>query len=268
LVRGADGRGRLASFGGAGGQHACEIARLLGIRTVLVHRHSSILSAYGLALADRVYERQQPASAALSATTRGELSARLDALEDEVRAELARQGFEPERVAVERALNMRFDGTDTALMVVPAPGDGDGAEDFGAAFRREYKAEFGFVLEGKAVVVDDVKVRAPSCARAAPALTTRQVRGTGRTFDSLGPSVFQELKTLARRPAPAGKIDMRYSVYFESGRVDDAPVYRLESLDVGEEVEGPAMVIDETQTIVLIPGAKAVVSSKHLVIEL
>lgn len=44
---------RLASFGGAGGQHACEIARLLGIKTILIHRYSSILSAYGLALADR-----------------------------------------------------------------------------------------------------------------------------------------------------------------------------------------------------------------------
>lgn len=43
----------LASFGGAGGQHACEIASLLGIKTVLIHRYSSILSAYGLALADR-----------------------------------------------------------------------------------------------------------------------------------------------------------------------------------------------------------------------
>lgn len=43
----------LASFGGAGGQHACEIAHILGIKTVLIHRYSSILSAYGLALADR-----------------------------------------------------------------------------------------------------------------------------------------------------------------------------------------------------------------------
>ena len=43
----------LASFGGAGGQHACEIAHILGISTVLIHRYSSILSAYGLALADR-----------------------------------------------------------------------------------------------------------------------------------------------------------------------------------------------------------------------
>ena len=44
---------RLASFGGAGGQHACEIASILGIKTILIHRYSSILSAYGLALADR-----------------------------------------------------------------------------------------------------------------------------------------------------------------------------------------------------------------------
>ena len=55
-------------------------------------------------------------------------------------------------------LNMRFEGTDTALMVLPLPSDGDGEEDFEAAFRRVYKAEFGFLLETKTVIVDDVKV--------------------------------------------------------------------------------------------------------------
>jgi 5-oxoprolinase (ATP-hydrolysing) len=55
-------------------------------------------------------------------------------------------------------LNMRFEGTDTSLMVLPGPGDGDGEEDFEAAFRRVYMAEFGFVLEGQSVSVDDVKV--------------------------------------------------------------------------------------------------------------
>lgn len=53
---------RLASFGGAGGQHACAIAASLGISTVIVHRYSSILSAYGMALADLVHEAQEPAS--------------------------------------------------------------------------------------------------------------------------------------------------------------------------------------------------------------
>lgn len=50
----------LACFGGAGGQHACAIARNLGISTVFIHRYSGILSAYGLALADVVHEAQEP----------------------------------------------------------------------------------------------------------------------------------------------------------------------------------------------------------------
>lgn len=54
---------------------------------------------------------------------------------------------------------MRFEGTDTALMVLPGDGDGDGQEDFEAAFKRVYKTEFGFLLETKSIIVDDVKVR-------------------------------------------------------------------------------------------------------------
>jgi len=53
---------------------------------------------------------------------------------------------------------MRFEGTDTALMILPKKTDGDGKEDFEAAFKRAYKAEFGFLLETKTIIVDDVKV--------------------------------------------------------------------------------------------------------------
>lgn len=54
-------------------------------------------------------------------------------------------------------LNMRFNGTDTALMVLPTEKDGEG-EDFETAFMRVYKAEFGFLLDTKRIIVDDVKV--------------------------------------------------------------------------------------------------------------
>lgn len=54
------GRHILACFGGAGGQHACAIARNLGMSKVFIHRYSGILSAYGLALADVVHEAQEP----------------------------------------------------------------------------------------------------------------------------------------------------------------------------------------------------------------
>ncbi|EJF60868.1 5-oxoprolinase [Dichomitus squalens LYAD-421 SS1] len=242
----------LASFGGAGGQHACEIAQLLGIKTILIHHYSSILSAYGLALADRAYELQEPSSTFYTAENRPTLKARLDRLDAQVREELKRQGFEDARVHTERMLNMRFDGTDTALMVVPAPEDGDGHEDFEAAFRRVYKAEFGFLLDTKSIIVDDVKVR-----------------GIGKTFDTLGESVYKEVERLERKPVDRSRADSTYSTYFDGvGRVQDTPVFLLTSLKLGDTIKGPAMIIDNTQTIVLIPGATAVLTSKQLYITL
>ena len=104
------------------------------------------------------YELQEPSSTFYSPTTRPTLTSRLNTLTSTVRCELQRQGFAPNRIKVERMLNMRFEGTDTSLMVLPQDSDGDGEEDFEAAFRRVYKAEFGFLLEGQSVSVDDIKV--------------------------------------------------------------------------------------------------------------
>ncbi|KAG5730187.1 hypothetical protein E4T56_gene11688 [Termitomyces sp. T112] len=239
----------LASFGGAGGQHACEIASLLGIRTILIHRYSSILSAYGLALADRVYELQEPCSTFYTANNKLSLIERLDKLTNDVKTELKRQGFEEKRIHVERMLNMRFEGTDTALMVLAAS---DGNEDYEAAFYKVYRSEFGFVLETKSIIVDDIKVR-----------------GIGKTFDNLGESVYAEVARLTVNLVDKSKADSVYSVYFDQiSRVDDTPVFLLDSLSVGDTLEGPAMIIDQTQTIVLVPGARAVLTSQHLYITL
>ncbi|KAF9073172.1 Hydantoinase/oxoprolinase-domain-containing protein [Rhodocollybia butyracea] len=251
----------LASFGGAGGQHACEIAKLLGINTVLIHRYSSILSAYGLALADRAYEVQEPSSTFYTPQNHPSLISRLDKQEAEAREELKKQGFSANKVQIERLLNMRFEGTDTSLWV-----EGQGKDfDFMQAFRKVYKAEFGFLLEGKTVIVDDIKVR-----------------GIGKTFETLGESVYSEIEHLQssesikpiNSPNPSStsakpeKADATWSVYFDEpvGRADNTPIFLLEKLDIGDEIYGPAMVIDDTQTIVIIPGAKAVVASKHLYI--
>ena len=93
----------------------------------------------------------------------------------------------------------------------------------------------------------------------------QQVRGIGKTFDTLGDSVFSEISRLSPRRLEASEADSKYSVYFDRvGRVDDTPVFLLDRLKVGDLVEGPAMIIDETQTIVLVPRAKAVLTSRHL----
>lgn len=80
------------------------------------------------------------------------LSKTLDRLGGDVSAELRRQGFPEDKIRLDRMLNMRFDGTDTALMI--------SAEDdsaFEERFKAAYKEQFGFVLDTP-VVVDDVKV--------------------------------------------------------------------------------------------------------------
>ncbi|KAG8678334.1 hypothetical protein FRC09_019922, partial [Ceratobasidium sp. 395] len=249
----------LASFGGAGGQHACDIARLLGISRILIHRHSSILSAYGLALADRAFERQEPSSESWSPDSKPRIIKRLDTLTEQVKSSLEKQGFKGDRVRVERLLNMRFDGTDTALMALE-PEDGSG--DFEKTFRAAYKREFGFLLEGKSIIIDDIKPRMKPTANNP---TRVQVRGIGKTFDTLGPSVFEELKTLKKKPVDAKQSsDRTHDVYFEGlGRVD-TPVFLLEKLQVGDVVSGPAMIIDNTQTIVLDPRSETTVTRNHL----
>ncbi|KAG8713991.1 hypothetical protein FRC11_010258 [Ceratobasidium sp. 423] len=195
------------------------------------------------------YERQEPSSENWSEESKPRLLARLDALTEEVKSSLEKQGFKGDRVRVERLLNMRFDGTDTSLMVLEPE---NGSHDFEGAFKRAYKQEFGFLLETKNIIIDDIKAR-----------------GIGKTFDSLGPSVFEEMKTLKTNSVDVQATqDRTHSVYFEGpGRID-TPVFLLEKLKVGDVVSGPAMIIDNTQTIVLDPHSKTTVTRNHLFISL
>ncbi|WFD05087.1 5-oxoprolinase (ATP-hydrolyzing) [Malassezia vespertilionis] len=260
----------LASFGGAGGQHACAIARALGIKTVLVHAYSSILSAYGMALADRVYEAQQPcnetweynesaAHSDLSSTSAlGRIRMRVAELTDKVVAELnTRQGFPLDRIHTDVLLHLRYDGTDTALMM-HKPAD---SWDMEQVFTDTYRREFGFVLHGRPIIVDDVRVKA-----------------IGRTFGSLRPTALHEYaahlaECKQRSEAPFTNARVLESapqrlVYFDGlGRVP-TPIVCLRDIDIFEQVCGPAVLIDETQTILVEPDCEARMMSDAVLIDI
>ena len=81
--------------------------------------------------------------------------------------------------------------------------------------------------------------------------------------------MFEEVEKLNVQAVNPKKAETTHSVYFdEVGRVKETPVFLLPSLDIGDKLDGPAMIIDDTQTIVLIPGATAILTSKHLYITL
>ena len=249
---------RLATFGGAGGQHAVAIAESLGIRQILVHRYSSVLSAYGMSLADVVDESQVPESQTWSdeGNAKTELKKKMEELKKKSTAKLLDQGFSKDKIVFEEYLNMRYRGTESAIMVIKPSeeevkrefGDDDWA--FGKAFIKQHKQEFGFTLPDRDIIIDDVRAR-----------------GIGKSFEGLEKTVDQQLREIIPRDLGEGKRYSMSKVYFEGGR-QDTPIYKLEDLDIGDRIQGPAVLADGTQTLVITPGATALIIETHVVINI
>ncbi|KAG2205414.1 hypothetical protein INT47_007199 [Mucor saturninus] len=237
----------LAVFGGAGGQHACGIARNLGINKIVLYRHSSILSAFGLALADVVHEVQEPCAERLHLSL-DRIQERVAALEKDCITELTKQGFK--EIETEVYLNLRYDGTDCALMTLQPEA---GNWEFEKAFFELYTQEFGFLLNGRDIIVDDIRVR-----------------GIGKTVQNndLTPDHdIAELKANNKIAEVSIAADKYVSVYFEeTGRNNRVPVYRLGDLQPGSLLTGPAVIIDVTATVIVEPSCTALITSGHITI--
>jgi len=223
----------LNCFGGAGGQHACKVADALGMRTVLIHPLSSLLSAYGMGLARIRATREQAvevpferAPAALAET-----GARLAA---EALAELEAQGIADRRHVV-RA-HIRYAGSDSAMIV-----DAGDPAAMQAAFEAAHRQRFGFVEPSKALVLEAVSVEA---------------------FSDAAAFVEPELPP-TDAPLPAR---VRLTPIYTDGAWHDAPVYRRDSLGIGHRIAGPALLIEPHQTIMIEPGWTAEITRKNHVV--
>ncbi|KAJ0171556.1 hypothetical protein K1T71_013106 [Dendrolimus kikuchii] len=230
----------LACFGGAGGQHACAVARQLGITTVLIHKYAGILSAYGMALAHIVHEAQQPCALVYSPNNFEQLDRLLDVLGAVAKDKLRGQGIPDSKIVLEPYLHLRYFGTDCALMVSPVGGDSATAcrhGDFYSAFVNRYKNEFGFTLSERDVIVDDVRVRGV---------------GLSDVPEEITPSSGKGVKHCAEKSV---------KVYFEGGYQDTA-VYLLDKLLPEQIVPGPSIIMDSLSTILVEPDCRAEIT-KH-----
>ncbi|KAJ6172219.1 5-oxoprolinase (ATP-hydrolyzing) [Penicillium chermesinum] len=238
----------LAVFGGAGGQHACELAKKLDIKRVVIHKFSSILSAYGMALAEVVQEMQEPSSETLCDDAMSKIEQRLDDLKDGVLKRLLAQGIKEEAIRYDIYLHLRYEGTETQLMI-PQPAD----RDFRAAFEREHLRELAFLFpSSKKVLVDDIRIRGVG---ASPEV----VQDNDRLIKEMQEADFNPIKALDAAH--------KTKVYFSPDGYQMTPVFLLEQLKRGDVVDGPALIIDHTQTIVIVPGSKASILTCHVIID-
>lgn len=222
----------LVTFGGAGGQHACAIAALLGIRQILIHPLAGILSAYGIGLADVRRHREAPVLELLSGETLSALEDQLASLERLAIDDVLAEGIAPDRLLpATRSLDLRYLGVESFINI-PRPEDGD--------YRREYERLhqqlFGYRRPGHAIEIVTARVEVVGC--------------TPHHRETVEASV-------CRRPTPRASTRL-----FFGGDWRDAGIFHRADLQPGDELTGPAVVCEPTSTIVIDPGFAATIAPR------
>jgi len=213
----------LFCFGGAAGQHACRVARAAGVRRVLIHPLASVLSAFGIGVADRLAVRRASLRRALSEAGLAEARRTLVLLGQRARAELAADGGEPGNVRVAELLELRAGDSDVTLSVPVAP-----LAEVRARFHAEHLRRFGFGAQALEVVIEALRVeaRAPSVEASALAIP---------------------------RPAALAAVPQQVRAWFGDWR--EVPLVSMGALR--GELRGPALIVEPNSTLVLEEGWRA-----------
>ncbi|MGB6284830.1 MAG: hydantoinase B/oxoprolinase family protein [Xanthobacteraceae bacterium] len=240
----------LNCFGGAGGQHACLVADALGMTNVLIHPLSSLLSAYGMGLADIRSVRQQAIEEPFGKQAHATLEKVASRLAETVIGEVAAQGVEAKKIKLHVRAHIRYAGTDTPLIVNagsfrPTCGKNrplDSLTKMKSGFERAHKAQFGFIDRSKDLVIEAVSVEA--------------IGGGARFKEKVG-------KTRRRKlPAPAQR-----TRFFSGGKWQRANVYLRAVLVPGDKIKGPTIIVEPHQTVVVEQGWQAGLTARdHLVL--
>ena len=218
----------LVSFGGAGGQHACLVADALGIRTIFLHPHAGVLSAFGIGLADVRHIEETAVEQVLSEASFAAVRAALDGPTRQAAEELSRQGFARDRMAFIHLARLRYVGSDTALSVRFGS-----LADMKAQFEEQHRARFGFVSPEKDLIVQSLQ---------AEALVRSDTGAMSAEMIDHGTEL----------PAP-----LKSEHIMLNGETVTRHFYQREQLPASVPVLGPAVIVEATGTNVVEPGWQA-----------
>ena len=228
----------LQCFGGAGGQHACLVADALGMSRVFVHPLAGVLSAYGMGLADQNVIREQAIELPLAQQSLPLIAEQLNALGAAAQADLERQQVSAGAVHIHHRVHVRYEGSDSAL-VVPF---GD-LKTIVAGFEAAYRQRFAFLMQGKNMVVEAVSVEAV-VAGDAPHEPRHEMH-------------------------PVREVPRRETVrMYSGGQWHDAALVVREDLRPGDVIAGPAIIAEKNATTVVEPGWEAKLTAlDHIVLD-
>ncbi|ESA38788.1 n-methylhydantoinase b acetone carboxylase subunit alpha [Leptolyngbya sp. Heron Island J] len=223
----------LSCFGAAAGQHACLLADALGMQQIFIHPLAGVLSAYGMGLADLRALRQAAIEQPLTAEIIPVLQQTLDEITAPALAEVKRQQVADECIVVLARVHVRYTGTDTALIV-----------NFGelsammAQFEQDYQQRYGFTMPAKPLMVEAVSVE----------VVGKMPMPQEPIEDSPRP----------HPPVPVTTVSM-----FTAHVWQPTPLFQRHDLRPGDQIPGPAIIVEATGTNVIEPGWVVEVSDRN-----
>ncbi|TVQ55118.1 MAG: 5-oxoprolinase [Phycisphaerales bacterium] len=224
----------LVSFGGAGGQHACALADMLNMQTVLMPADASLLSAVGLSAA--VIERFSERQILQSLDEIGEeLDQQLKAMASEAVDAVAEEGVDRKEIEIRRRMiNLRRPGQDATLAV--EVDESARPDDLIRQFAERYEQRYGHAPEDDALEVESLRVVASSRQKTAGE-ADELPRGRRRESDEAVRARF-------------------------GGEWREVPRFRRDDLDPGDRVDGPALIFDQRSAYVIESGWNAICDSR------
>ncbi len=225
----------LVCFGGAAPQHCCAIARILGIKEVIIHPFSSILSAYGIANANQFRYGLKSLVEKFDFNSHSSSVPVINSLENPLIDELKNLGFLSKNITKSKYLDLRVVGTDMPI-TIPF----DNYDNMVEMFSYKHKDLFGFLPSHNLEIVN---------ARV-------EITGIGNKI------VDSPIDTQKSNIDPISHT----KIYFD-GKYVKTPIFSREKLPRGFILEGPVMVTDSNTTLIVEPGFSASVNEfGHLII--
>jgi len=237
IERGEDVRDfTLCCFGGAGGQHACAVAEVLGMRKIWLHPMAGVLSAYGMGLSDIRVEKQQSIEVPFSEDEISRMQPSISDLRKHCDDSLAAQNVPAENRSFQVSLGLRISGSDTILNVPY----GDIA-DMIEAFSEVYRNRFGTEPDAGQLLI-----------------ATLRLEGTGIEQVISDPLIEANADSLA---VGNGKM-------WVEDQWQEVPVYQRDAMGAGTTIDGPAIIAEPNGTTVIDAGWAGTVNDRgHLLLE-
>ena len=228
----------LCCFGAAGGQHACLIADVLGIKQIFIHPYAGVLSAYGIGLADIRIIREQAVEVDLTEALIPELVDLLDKLTLACQEELAQQQNSLEAtITLIKQVHLKYEGTDATLMV-----NFGSVREMREQFESIHQQRYGFIIPNKKLIVEQVSVELICPTHSLEEASVTPSRDTP--------------------PTPVATVPI-----YTNHQWYDTPVYQRRDLQPGDIIPSPVMIIEPTGTNIIEPGWQAEVNSRnHLIL--